>query len=122
MSTRAVYGNYKYRPPFPELRTAPTADEDITLDDLEPGVWGAAAVRSCSVCDRSFDADELRQVWISLHVSGLDIMPLLVNACSADCVGALPEPAAGHVQYAHTGGPSLDQPPAGRHPLFSTPG
>lgn len=42
-------------------------------------------------------------------------MPLLVNACSAECVAARPEPAPGHIQHAHTGGMDLEQPPAGQH-------
>jgi len=84
MSTRAVYGNYKYRPPFPALRTAPDASEGVDLENLDAGVWGAPAIHACSVCDRAFAATDLHQVWISLHVSGADIMPLLVNACSAE--------------------------------------
>lgn len=83
MSSRAVYGNYKYRPPFPKLRIVPTESEGVDLGRLDPGTWGASVIRTCSVCDRLFDAVELHQVWISLHVSGADIMPLLFNACSA---------------------------------------
>ena len=111
MSTRAVYGNYKYRSPFPKLRATPTAAEGVDLENLDPGAWGTTVIYTCSVCDRPFDAVELRQVWISLHVSGHDIMPLLVNACSAECIAALPEPAKGYVQHAHTGGPAVQQPP-----------
>jgi hypothetical protein len=40
-------------------------------------------------------------------------MPLLFNACSADCLAALPKPAPGHIQHAHTGGVHLEPPPAG---------
>lgn len=122
MSTRAVFGNYKHRPPFPALRRAPDAAEGVDLGNLDPGVWGTPAIHACSVCDRPFAATDLHQVWISLHVSGHDIMPLLVNACSAECVAALPKPAPGHVQYAHTGGMHLERPPAGRHPLARTGG
>ncbi len=122
MSTRAVYGNYKYRPPFPQLAPTPPAAEDTDLDDLDPAVWGAAAIQTCSVCDQPFDASGLRQVWISLHVSGYDIMPLLANACSDECVDALPKPAAGYVRHVHTGGPSLQQPPAGHRPPSHTTG
>ncbi len=123
MSTRAVYGNFKYRPPFPQLTPTPAATDGIDLEDLDPRQWGATAIHTCSVCDRPLDAARLRQVWISLHVSGFDIMPLLVNACSAECIAALPQPAVGHVQHAHTGGPDLEQPPAGpRHPLSRNAG
>ncbi|MFE2724219.1 hypothetical protein [Kitasatospora sp. NPDC059327] len=86
------------------------------LGDLDPGVRGAASIRTCSVCDRRFGAAELRQVWISLHTSGADVLPLLVNACSTGCVDALPVPAGGYVRTPHTGGPGVDQPPAGRRP------
>jgi hypothetical protein len=84
VSTRALYGNYKYRPPFP-----------ATSDD-------AADVRDCSVCDGP--ATRLHQVWITLGV-GTDHLPLLVNACSTDCVAALPQPSAGYAPAPHTGGP-----------------
>jgi hypothetical protein len=110
MSTRAVYGNFKHRPPFPRLAPAPTAGDGLDMLDLDPGVWGTTAIRGCSVCDQPFEAARLRQVWISLHVSGGDVMPLLVNACSQECVEALPAPAAAHVQHVHTGGPDVVQP------------
>ncbi|MBZ4321285.1 hypothetical protein [Streptomyces huiliensis] len=58
-----------------------------------------------------------RQVWISLHTSGRDVLPLLVNACSAACVDALPTPAEGYVGTPHTGGSGLVQPPAGAAPF-----
>lgn len=122
MSTRAVYGNDKYRPPFPALRAAPDVGEGVDLAALDPGVWGASAIRTCSVCDRPFAAADLHQAWISLHVSGADIMPLLVNACSAECIAALPKPAPGHVQHPHAGGMDLEQPPGGRHPLSGSGG
>lgn len=65
------------------------------------------------------DGAALRQVWISLR-AGADVLPLLVNACSAACVDALPTPADGYVQEPHTdgyvqephtGGPGVVQPP-----------
>ena len=116
MSTRAVYGNFKYRPPFPQLRATPSATETIDLEDLDPGVWGATAIHTCSVCNQPFAAAHLCQVWISLHVSGHDVMPLLVNACSQACIDALPQPPDGYVQTPHSGGATVDQPPAGRRP------
>ncbi|MFE7191511.1 leucine-rich repeat domain-containing protein [Kitasatospora sp. NPDC057541] len=106
VSTRALYGNEKYRPPFPAL-TAGGAG--LGLDGLDPGVRGTTAVRGCSVCGRSVDGAGLRQVWISLRVA-TDVLPLLVNACSATCVDALPAPAEGYVPVPHTGGPGLVQP------------
>ncbi|MEV4136701.1 leucine-rich repeat domain-containing protein [Dactylosporangium sp. NPDC049742] len=109
VSTRALYGNFKYRSPFPALRPL-TGAGDVDLAALDPGVWGADAVRTCSVCDGPVDR-ELRQVWISRWV-GTDVLPLLVNACSARCVAALPEPDSGHVPTPHTGGPDVVQPAA----------
>lgn len=108
VSTRVLYGNYKHRPPFPALRQVTTAAE-ATFDALDPDIWGAEAVRTCSVCDQHIGR-ELHQVWISLQV-GTDVLPFLVNACSSACIDALPQPARDHVQTAHTGGPGVVQPP-----------
>lgn len=107
VSTRVLYGNVKFRPPFPALRPVTHADQ-ADFAALDPGVWGTTAVRSCSVCDGPVD-QELHQVWISRWV-GTDVLPLLVNACSANCVAALPEPAQGYVPTPHTGGPDIVQP------------
>ncbi|MFE9424802.1 leucine-rich repeat domain-containing protein [Kitasatospora sp. NPDC006697] len=112
VSTRALYGNRKYRPPFPELSRAEAADL-ADLADLDPGRRGATAIRSCSVCDGPVAAADLRQVWISLRTSSADVLPLLVNACSAQCVEALPTPPEGYLRQPHTGGPRLLQPAAG---------
>ncbi|WP_222720189.1 hypothetical protein [Actinomadura sp. HBU206391] len=95
VSTRALYGNHKMRPPFPRLQPA----------------RAAAAIRTCSVCDRPMEEAKLRQVWISLRVAA-DVLPLLVNACSAACVEALPDPAEGYVPVPHTGGRKVRQPSA----------
>lgn len=89
VSTRALYGNFKFRPPFP-----------VTSDSTDE-------VRGCSVCDGP--VTRLHQVWITLAV-GTDHLPLLVNACSTDCVAALPRPADGYVPVPHTGGPDVVQP------------
>jgi hypothetical protein len=107
VSTRVLYGNVKFRPPFPALRPV-TGAEEADFAALDPGVWGADAVRTCSVCDGPVDR-ELRQVWISCRV-GTDVLPLLVNACSTACVAALPEPQPGYVAMPHTGGPDVVQP------------
>ncbi|WP_433795983.1 leucine-rich repeat domain-containing protein [Actinoplanes sp. CA-252034] len=104
VSTRAIYGNYKHRPPFPALRPVTRGD----LTDLDPYRHGTEGVRTCSVCDQPV-GDEMRQVWISLRV-GTDVWPLLVNACSQACVDALPTPADGHVATPHPGGPTVVQP------------
>jgi len=101
VSTRALYGNYKYRPPFPRL-PSPTAE-------LAPAC--------CSVCRGPFTNDGPLQAWISLLVA-TDVLPLLVHACSTECLKMLPTPAAGYVQTAHQGGSDLNQPPIG----FGPPG
>jgi hypothetical protein len=109
VSTRVLYGNFKFRPPFPALRPVTHArDADFTA--LDPGVWGADTVHTCSVCDGPVDR-ELHQVWISRPI-GTDVLPFLVNACSAACVAALPEPPPGYIPRPHTGGPDIVQPPS----------
>jgi hypothetical protein len=93
-STRALYGNYKYRPPFPRLNT----------DDVKS--------TNCSVCRKQLGPDSVRQVWISLRI-GTDVLPLLTTVCSNDCVRRLPPPARGYVDHPHTGGLEVIQPPPG---------
>ena len=93
VSTRALYGNYKYRQPFPSL--------EPVVSQLVP--------ERCSVCHGPFDSAVVEQVWLSLGV-GTDVLPLLVNACSAACVAKLPKPAEGYVQVPHKGGTSVEQP------------
>ena len=48
-------------------------------------------------------------MWISLRV-GTDVLPLLVNACSQECLDALPMTPDGYHQGAHTGGLDVVQP------------
>lgn len=93
-STRTLYGNYKFRPPFPCL--------DV------PDVPRSC---NCSVCNGPILAASPPPVWISLRV-GTDILPLLANICSEDCFLRLPTPADGYVNHPHRGGLKLVQPPA----------
>jgi hypothetical protein len=95
VSTRSLYGNFKYRPPFPPLGH----------DDP----FGSSGGR-CSVCDRPLPDSSIHPVWISLRVA-TDVLPLLVRACSQACVDRLPAPAEGYVPHPHTGGLALKQPP-----------
>ncbi|MGW0435678.1 leucine-rich repeat domain-containing protein [Micromonospora sp. NPDC003197] len=111
VSTRVLYGNFKFRPPFPKLR-APTRTAEAAFTALDPGAWGCDAVRTCSVCDGPVDS-ELHQVWISGLVA-TDVLPLLVNACSAACVAALPPPHPSYHPTPHTGGPDIVQSAARR--------
>ncbi|MFB8028518.1 MULTISPECIES: leucine-rich repeat domain-containing protein [unclassified Streptomyces] len=101
VSTRALYGNFRYRPPFPVLRTV---DDDWERTSVDPGRWGGGAVHACSVCAGPVPDHELRRRWISLAVA-TDVLPLLVNACSEDCLDALPAPAEGYASAPHLGGP-----------------
>lgn len=97
-STRALYGNYKYRPPFPRLGA----------ESQNASFVGS----NCSVCARAFSSLPVRQVWISLRVA-TDVFPLLVNACSEECVQRLPKPPQGYVAQPHAGGLELPQPQPG---------
>ncbi|WP_031076885.1 hypothetical protein [Streptomyces sp. NRRL WC-3742] len=94
VSTRSLYGNEKYRPPFPQL---PHSAQE------------APTPHTCSVCDQPLAGTEIHQAWISLVVA-TDVLPLLVNACSHACLQTLPAPPEGYVQTPHTGGPGLTQP------------
>lgn len=105
MSTRALYGNYKYRPPFPRLgaESAPA----------QPGTPRPPAATHCSVCKVRLPESIPHQVWISLRVA-TDVMPLLVNVCSKACIQRLPRPAKGYVDHPHCGGLAVQQPPRNR--------
>ena len=109
VSTRALYGNFKYRPPFPRLHPRGALAALSTHDDLDPLEWGVESIRACSVCDGPIDPSRFRQLWISLRVA-TDVLPLLVNACSTACVQALPQPPEGYVAIAHQGGRDVQQP------------
>ncbi|MBC9909467.1 leucine-rich repeat domain-containing protein [Chitinophaga varians] len=98
ISTRALYGNYKHRKPFPDLRDNPVR-------------YFSETVR-CSCCRRELSYQEVNQAWISLCI-GTDVVPLLVNLCSEACERQLPTPPPHYLPYAHKGGPDLKQPPRG---------
>jgi uncharacterized protein (TIGR02996 family) len=101
VSTRALYGNYKNAPPFPRL----TRRGDGPAPGLPLKRVPAPAARNCSVCDRPFaDAGRYR-AWITLRVA-TDDLPLLVNACSRECIDELPVPpeGRGYAPCPHGGG------------------
>lgn len=54
-------------------------------------------------------SDRVHQAWISLRVA-TDVLPLLVNACSPECIQTLPSPPEHYVPEPHHGGPDLAQP------------
>lgn len=95
ISTRALYGNYKYRRPFPDLSQNPVRYEREVI--------------KCSICKKEVTYEELNQLWISLWI-GTDVVPLLVNSCSKECAEKLPQPPEGYLQYPHKGGKDLKQP------------
>ena len=97
-STRGLYGNFKYRPPFPKLER-----QSLPAD---------VRSRTCNVCQKVLTRETVVLVWISLRV-GTDVFPLLVNACSDECVRRLPPSAKGYVQGPHNGGLDLLQPKPG---------
>jgi len=99
VSTRALYGNFKERPPFPRLPQEP--------DGASPG---GNSVNRCSVCKAQLVSTAV-QVWISLRVAS-DVLPLLVYGCSQKCIDRLPSAAEGYVGRPHRGGLELEQPPA----------
>jgi hypothetical protein len=96
VSTRALYGNFKFRPAFPRL------DPDTQTGQERPA--------TCSVCNGPTNPADLRRRWISLRVA-TDVLPLIVNACSEECIRRLPTPPDGFVQEPHLGGMELQQPP-----------
>ena len=96
ISTRALYGNYKYRPPFPSLENNLVRYHGDRV--------------KCSICKKEMSYQETNQLWISLR-TGTDTMPLLANLCSDECTEKLPQPPQYYVQHAHKGGPGVIQPP-----------
>lgn len=94
VSTRAIYGNFKYRMPFPRL----------------PSISAELTPKVCSICSGPFTAKGPQQVWISLKVA-TDVLPLMVHACSVPCVSALPQSAPNYVMGPHFGGREMKQPP-----------
>lgn len=111
VSTRAVYGNYKYRPPFPRLDPgADAASGRREPERLPLKRWTGSPTRPCSVCGTPFEDRRRHRVWVSLRVA-TDVLPLLVNACSDGCVRRLPTPPDGYVRVPHQGGERVQQPP-----------
>jgi len=95
VSTRALYGNYKMRPPFPDLAAVQYK-------------W-SVGMSLCSVCSR--ETDQLEQYWTS-QVVATDVLPLLVSVCSDTCRDRIGKGAKGYLSSCHKGGLSLEQPHA----------
>jgi hypothetical protein len=98
---RSISGNVKYRPPFTVLRQGP-----LPSGDLDPAIWGADSISSCSVCGGPTITEwGARQAWLSVRVA-TDVLPLLVNACSEARIEALPQGAERHVLARPRGRPA----------------
>lgn len=95
VSTRALYGNYKFRLPFPDVAAHP--------------VFYYGKDVHCSVCGKSTALQTPNQFWISLRVA-TDVLPLLVDVCTLDCLTALPSPPKNYIQVPHKGGLQQVQP------------
>lgn len=94
VSTRALFGNYKNRKPFPDLTNNPVRYESENV--------------KCSICKKEMTYEETNQLWISLEV-GTDILPLLANVCSKECEEKIPKGGEGYVAKPHKGGHNLKQ-------------
>jgi uncharacterized protein (TIGR02996 family) len=105
ISTRALYGNFSYRPPFPAL------GERTVSDPVN---------RLCSLCGEEYLDREQFRVWVSLLVA-TDVMPLLVNACSHACIDRIRKPPRGYVKRPHRGGPIVNQPRRQSIPILNRP-
>lgn len=95
VSTRALYGNYKNRKPFPDLSNNPVRYNSDSI--------------KCSVCEKEITHEQTNQKWITLSV-GTDDLPLLANLCSLECENKLPEPKKGYFNKPHKGGSDLKLP------------
>jgi hypothetical protein len=63
VSTRGLYGNYKYRPPFPRLDpNAAIATGRTEPSRLPLKRWSGTTTRPCSVCGRLFEDRRLYRV------------------------------------------------------------
>lgn len=87
VSTRALCGNYRHRPPFPRL---PQHSEFYRP-------------KTCSICSGEFDEAPMQR-WTSRRM-GSDIVPLLVHACSDACVDSIKDAPDNYVERPHSGGP-----------------
>lgn len=86
VSTRAIYGNYKTKLSFPRL----------------PCDAGTLGPENCSVCRGAFGPPGPLQRWVSLRVA-TDVLPLLVHACSDECIERIPSAPEGYAARPHCG-------------------
>ena len=98
VSTRAIYGNSKNRMTFPSLRRKAGNDP----------VLARACTGKCSIC-RVAVVDVTRARWISLRVA-TDVLPLLLFACSPECLAKVGKSPDNYPSGPHAGG-QIKQPP-----------
>ena len=96
MTLTITLRNFKYRPLFPRLQRPLSSTAGVDLSNLRRERYGAPEITTCSICRAPLAQVGLHQVWISLNV-GTDVLPLLVNACSVNCVTRFPPAASGYV-------------------------
>ena len=95
VSTRALYGNYKLRPPFPNLRR-------------KKWKW-TNGPEVCASCET--ESDDMEQYWVTRRVA-TDYLPLLTSVCSQACLSKLiPTNNKSYIQYPHQGSLMQKQPP-----------
>ncbi len=95
ISTRALFGNFKNRKPFPLLEHNPVKYFNDKL--------------KCSVCEKELEYEQTNQMWISAYI-GTDTIPMLANLCSQKCKENLKKPPKDYIQFPHKGGADLAQP------------
>ncbi|PKH50957.1 hypothetical protein CXF68_09790 [Tenacibaculum sp. Bg11-29] len=88
VSTRALFGNFKNKKPFPDLTNNPV---------------NYSGGNKCSLCEETESENRFEQYWISLKVA-TDILPLLAIVCSNECLTKLPKPEKGYYPKPHKGG------------------
>ena len=92
ISTRALFGNYKNKKPFP----------DLSKNDFRY----YSKIMNCSFCGMQIEESNMEQYWISKYV-GTDVIPLLVSVCSNSCKNEIDEIEKDETYYinkCHKGG------------------
>lgn len=87
VSTRALFGNFKNKKPFPDLSTNPVT------------YFGG---NKCSICKRD-EVGQFEQYWISTLIA-TDVLPLLAIVCSEECYTKLVQPHPDYYPKPHKGG------------------
>ena len=95
VSTRALYGNFKNYPLFPNL------------NNNKFKFYGGNS--RCSICKIQKETHQLNRYWVSIAITN-DVYPFLVQVCSDNCFSKIQTPEQGYVNYPHTGGLGIKQP------------